>query len=808
MKRNLFILLALIFSGFFAKANQVDSIDAKKAAYNYLHIIGEPCIELQLKHVLTGNNNQTAIYIFDIDNAGFIMISADNEVEPVLGYSYGGVYDHNRVSPSFRSWSESYRDDIAQIATLRKEKKAHYSDPQAACKWQALLNGDAGFFATKGPQKSVTPLVQTKWDQGWGYNEYTPLDSDGNHVVTGCVATAAAQVIRYWGYPSTGFGSSSYNHRVYGRLSANYDSAYYDYSQMPNQLSYSSTNSQIHHVAQLIYHCGVAVEMNYQSPYNTDGSSATTESLEDALIHFGYVGSHMEYKGGRSEAEWGEMLRAELDEGRPMVYRGTSSSGGHAFVCDGYRTGDNKYHFNWGWSGYQDGFYTIANMNGYTGAQGAVMGIIPSHIAACDTLYVRPGATGDGSSYANATSKINECIQLRSMYRTGVILIGEGVHQLSEPIGLRQGIYLFGGIGGSDTTFAQRNPSVHVSVLDGNGEIPCLSLLSSYSKATVLEGITIRNSYSDNHLGSIVDKVKIRNCRFEDNTCTGDKFITFAGGTLSNCTFTRNNVPNGALLYMDGNSADQLTMVGNNCMYTVRYGNGNLRSSLIAHNTSGIKLDDYGNVISCHIVGNQGVGVELGNHGSLISSVVWNNDTNLIVRAATSEVLFCALPDSTNYGDSTFNIYISSINDDPQGPQFYHPLTQRGPVTDTFNYHFPHSSPLVNQGTTNKAILSNYDLDGLRREREGRVDIGCYETEPPVSIPIVDNSIVCYPNPTTGVILVSIPEGNNSIDIYNMQGQRVVHQKGIGEATISLRHLPNGIYIIRSGGASAKIIKR
>ena len=153
-----------------------------------------------------------------------------------------------------------------------------------------------------------------------------------------------AQIMKFWNYPETGSGFHSYNHPAYGTLSANFGSTTYQWSLMPNVVS--SSNSA---VATLMYHCGVSVNMVYDIAAK-GGSSAQTLDVAAALkTYFGYSSTvEGKYRKDYTDAQWIDLLKTELNAGRPVQYAGTGSSGGHSFVCDGYNSND-FFHMNWGW---------------------------------------------------------------------------------------------------------------------------------------------------------------------------------------------------------------------------------------------------------------------------------------------------------------------------------------------------------------------------------------------------------------------------------------------------------------------------
>nr|NQU93903.1 C10 family peptidase [Bacteroidota bacterium] len=210
------------------------------------------------------------------------------------------------------------------------------------------------------------------------YNNDCPADASGpcGHVYAGCGAVAMAQQMKYYSHPSTGTGSHSYTHATYGLQSANFGTTTYDYSQMPNSIS--ANNS---HIAQLMYHCGVSVDMDY----GTSGSGCWSNAIDAALkTHFDYSSSQAwDWRGNYTDPQWLTLVKAELDGGHPLIYYGNNAgTNGHFFNCDGYNDSD-YLHINWGWSGAYNGYFQVTSLvplSGYifTDNQGAIFGSYPN----------------------------------------------------------------------------------------------------------------------------------------------------------------------------------------------------------------------------------------------------------------------------------------------------------------------------------------------------------------------------------------------------------------------------------------------
>jgi hypothetical protein len=348
------------------------------------------------------SNGEKAIYAFNMQGGGYVLVAADDDVVPVLGYAYTGGFNNENLPPSLNEWLQSYMD---QIDYTREEKLQANSEISSLWSKYESINVSTVLSASK--QKSVDPLLLCEWNQDNYYNELCPADTNGpgGHVYAGCVALAMAQVMYYYKYPEQGTGSNSYySYTGYGVLAANFGSTTYNWNAMQNEIT-GGGNLEI---AQLIYHCGVAVEMNY-SP---NGSGSQTYKTKDALEDYFKYSTSAEHKQKYfyTNTQWKNMIVADINAGRPLIYSGYPSSGaGHAFNLDGYQ-GSDYFHFNWGWSGSYNGYFYITALNPgsytFTNGQQAVFGIYPgsNYPAYCSgqtTLTAMQGAFEDGSGPLN-----------------------------------------------------------------------------------------------------------------------------------------------------------------------------------------------------------------------------------------------------------------------------------------------------------------------------------------------------------------------------------------------------------------------
>lgn len=293
-------------------------------------------------------NHDTLYYVLnDSLNNSFVIVSADKRAWPILGYSLEGIFDVKKQPDGFIAWMETRRKEIAYIKANNLQ-----ADKQTESEWIRLEAGNINLQAN-----SVDPLLKTKWDQSCYYNEQCPVDQSGpcNHVSTGCVATAMAQIMKYWNYPTVGTGSVSYNHPDYGDLSANFGATTYQWSQMSDQLTVPNSD-----VAKLMFHCGVALQMQY-SPFSSGAFCQT--AVKSLSNFFNYSKNYTSIRKPEFKNDfWTSNIKSQLDSRKPVLISGFENGIGHAFVCDGYQI-DNYFHFNWGWGGSNDGFYYMEDLH-------------------------------------------------------------------------------------------------------------------------------------------------------------------------------------------------------------------------------------------------------------------------------------------------------------------------------------------------------------------------------------------------------------------------------------------------------------
>jgi len=343
MKKLISTALAICFV--LLNGAPVDQATATKAADNWLNfkILSQQSGKSIERVITHKSNGKITLYTVVFTGGGFVTVAADDQISPILGYSADSPVLENIDNPALNEWLDNYS---AAVLITQREK---ISNPAANSQWQQILNRD--FSEYKG-DKAVEPLVKQTWDQGSPYNMYTP-----NNWPVGCVATAMSQVMAYYHWPHTGDSTKTYTDPGCGQtLTANFGATTYDWSRMLESYGGNAPLGAKKMVATLSSHAGIAVSMNY----GADGSASGITHALSGFKNFFRMKSTANIKSRNSYplATWKNMVKAELDLLRPLYYRGQSTGGGHAFVCDGYDAND-KYHFNWGWSGNYNGYFAI-----------------------------------------------------------------------------------------------------------------------------------------------------------------------------------------------------------------------------------------------------------------------------------------------------------------------------------------------------------------------------------------------------------------------------------------------------------------
>ena len=381
-KMTLMLALACICVGLSAKPITREQAQARAAEF-LTNVTGSRRLAPVTNRAKLGPRRAVAVTKAELDlyyvfnrgtNEGYVIVSGDDQTLPVLGYTDSGEFDYEQLPANMRSWLKGYENQLADI-------REHPERMAAAPRYAPVHD-------------AIDPMITTRWNQGSPYNDECPMYFTLGRSVTGCVATAFAQVLNYWGEISvteTQADMPAYktrtSHATLGNLSVDGIPAGspIDWANMLDTYGSSATGVQKKAVAQLMHYCGVSVEMDYT---NSASGAYSYMVAEAAVKYFGYTNSVRYVQGDTYTADgWDALLYGELAAGRPFYLSGSNSDGGHAFVCDGY-DGNHCFHINWGWGGSSDGYFLITRLNpssqgiggsdgGYSGGPEAVIGMQP-----------------------------------------------------------------------------------------------------------------------------------------------------------------------------------------------------------------------------------------------------------------------------------------------------------------------------------------------------------------------------------------------------------------------------------------------
>ena len=331
----------------------------------------------------------SGLYVFNVsNNGGFVIVSNDDRTTPILGFGESGNIDTEKMPDNMRAWLQGYADEIAWV-----QKNVTKSSSTSKARTRTGSHSTA----------TIGPLVKTTWNQGSPYNNLCPEYQSGNRSVTGCVATAMAQVMKYHEWPKNkqteaipGYKTSSYE-LVLDGLSA----TTFDWEHMEDTYSGSKTDAAKTAVATLMQYCGWSVKMDYgpSSGSNTVNVATALKTYFDYKSTTTYVSrSYYTY------ANWIDLIYYELAHNRPVVYGGESSGGGHEFVCDGYKYENETdyFHINWGWGGQSDEYFVLSSLNPYSQGIGGSSSNDGFHYGQDAVIGIQPSTrTGDMAEMSN-----------------------------------------------------------------------------------------------------------------------------------------------------------------------------------------------------------------------------------------------------------------------------------------------------------------------------------------------------------------------------------------------------------------------
>ena len=760
MKKLLLIALMLLAIQLQAQV-RIGYAEAFSTAEKFVSQQGKPnkhtlTLSEEIKSKLSG---QTNLFVFSMKPKGYVIVSAMDEV---LAYSFESTMPpFDELPDPISYWLDLYNEQtdylIEHPEQLRKPTKS---------------------------QNAVDPLLTSVWGQGCYHNQLCPMVPDGpcNHASAGCVAIAMAQIMHYHKQPLTGNGKMTYSCSPFGNLSANFGGTTYLWEEMTDTLQDIN-----YAVATLVFHCGVSVQMNYGAHSSTSSSAAACDAFQQFFFYPFATYSHR-YKF--SDEAWTALIKHDLDNHYPVYYEGKSNIGSHAFVCDGYDS-NNMFHFNFGWDGVADGYYTLDNPNGFSMTQACIHNIIPlsdfqiqsdSH----GIVYVTPDGNGDGSSWENATSDLQTAI-FKSHFDKTTIWVKEGIYTRESAsdyaFNMLGDCQLYGGFKGDepyDYDLSLRDFEAHPSIFDGNHSHGIFKMQNA-SNLVLLDGFTIQNGAASKGGGVYAKcQTRIRNCKFcfnYSNTNGGGLLLqsTGSGRTIVlDCEFFGNEAKNyggavndiGNVTYHRCQFHDNVSHTEGggvyshsfyspskfvNCTFcnnmaktgggiaTIKQGT-TLWNCLINNNTAetggGCYFRNGANLFSCTIVKNEaqvdygGVYMASSSQDGVQNCIIWGNTSpgENLQFGPTATYSNCAVENDLS---DTLNFKAETDNDGDL-PRFYvrfrNPDVDAGATGYGGDWRLQSNSLCINRGVQ-LADQPSTDLDGNPRCQHGKTDLGVYESD-------------------------------------------------------------------------------
>lgn len=415
------VFLIIVWSAAIVQAEPLDEEQARQAAATFFSSsasgsrlkskgLQQPALRLQM--------HENGYYVFDRSEGGCVFVADDDAIgHTILGYTDQGNFDAENLPAGLRDWL----DQVAVLMDAVHEGKiAREKLP-----------------VRKAHQAVVEPLIKTTWNQREPYNNLCPV-VDGERCLTGCVATAMAQVMKYWEWPKHGYGSVKYtDENGCGQtLSQDFSQNYYEWDKMLDNYSRNDTSAQATAVATLMRDCGYAVKMSYTP--QASGGYVSAQTMQ-TYFHYSLM-AKVRLSNNYPEETWHEFLRQDLREKRPVLYVGHGKEGGHQFIIDGFDS-DGYYHVNWGWGGYQDGWFILTNLDRYNDNQRMINNLMPDYNEEDDFSYtlIDSVLTITGTGMMPLKYQFNNAPWKTRM--VGKIVIGEGITGIIDDFGWGNGNY-------------------------------------------------------------------------------------------------------------------------------------------------------------------------------------------------------------------------------------------------------------------------------------------------------------------------------------------------------------------------------
>ncbi|MDE6644297.1 MAG: C10 family peptidase, partial [Muribaculaceae bacterium] len=331
MTKKLSFIIAMLSVVFTLSAKRISETVAYSKATKFMPETGQYMSRSGSSVTLA--HKDANYYVYNYPNGGFVIVSGSDLTDEILGYSKTGTFNKKDIPENMKSFLQSYSDEI------------DYAEKNN-------INGKSVKSRSSDSKTNIEPLIKSKWDQGYPYNLYCP-EINGQKTLTGCVATAMAQIVAYHKSKTNPSGFHTYNNRE-----INLDTCTINYENLCITYTGNETKEQIHEIAKLMKVCGYTVDMSY----GINASSTNTANIKTALINYFDYSNDAKWicrHTYNNQDEWEDDIYNSLKNSNPVPYRAKKANReGHAFVCDGYENG--YYHINWGWGGFCDGYFKLS----------------------------------------------------------------------------------------------------------------------------------------------------------------------------------------------------------------------------------------------------------------------------------------------------------------------------------------------------------------------------------------------------------------------------------------------------------------
>lgn len=846
-----FVLFLFVFANLFSQQrNENDAFLTAKTFFAKRNKLRsdrsvDPAVVLSYKAFFsekqkTTKQSNVSYYVFNVgDNDGFVIVSGDKRAKDILGYSDDGAFEIDKISDNFRSWLSGYEQEMKYLSTQ-----------DTGANQNVEIGNNSHLEKTFA--SSINPLLRNiKWNQDTPYNNLCPIivASTGERAAVGCVATAMAQIMKYHQWPDVGVGSNSYKTNTLKLdVSADFSLSPYDWANMTDGYHRQSTEKEKKAVATLMYHCGVSVNMDYGY-----SSTAFSYNIANALIrNFKYDSNIQMYKREfYSQSEWIEMIKSELNAGRPIFYRGDSKDVGHIFVCDGYDT-QGLFHFNWGWSGMSDGYFELSALNPLSLGIGGGSSSGFNYDQAIIIGVQRPGVTTIPESYLLHFGGILSAYPVL-LSRTDVftldagVLLNHGVNQFTCDYGVglfdlsdnlvevlcKTNVKLNANMMTDGPSGVFNNLRIPASVSDGNYKLRPIYKIEGQSDWRFMRGKVGKPQYLDVNVASdainilspnvmphlILNSIKANKTLYKGKKASVDINLTNSGGEYNSKLRLLLKSTTGSIV--QDLTADAVNIAEGETK-TIRFttnsivvaaGNYNFVLMYDPKNDSGTSLSQYKEFPVRFSVKVLDAPTQIPNL-TLLSAISFA-DKNAVSR--DSICLSATIKNTGGFFDGTIIAYI--YNKNATGS----PLAQIGKQllfldkNETENVTFEGNTTLIpDEYLIEIRYYSNDAWRNFIPSINSYLSFRLIEGTTGIRDTQFDNGLTVYPNPVNGVLYINSTENNSisKVRVLDLYGRPILLSSPMtsGIITVSVDNLPQGAYILQieteKGLNTSKFIKQ